>query len=85
LESSRCEFAADMRLEGLFHRANIDLAIGEINDESTLDLVRRNKIVNEDLESGGMSHHVSRSHIIGQRSVRITCQVRRSEDRRRVR
>jgi hypothetical protein len=85
LESSRCEFAADMRLEGLFHRANIDLTIGEINDESTLDLVRRNKIVNEDLESGGIGHHVSRSHIIGQRSLRITCQVRRSEDRRRVR
>lgn len=85
MESSRRDFAADMRLEGVFHQANIDLTIGNTNDRSTHGLVRRNNIVNKDLESGGFGQGVSRFHAIGQSSSKVPCQVQGSEGTQKLR
>ena len=85
MESIRPDFAADMRLEGLFHQANIDLTIGKTNDGSTQGLVRRNNIVNKDLESGGFGQGVSRFHVNGQSSSKVPCQVQGSEGTRKLR
>lgn len=78
-------FLADLRLGVLLHRANIDLTIGKVKDKNNLGLVRRNKIVNEDLERGGFGQDVSGCQIIGQRSTKIPRQVHGSEGTRRIR